>query len=104
MSKIVGKQVRASMPRRSGSRMRNGRPYLSEQVYAKSGDLQSRYRIVASGPLQQHLGAQGKLSSLVRFCTARRAHLRKRRQRLQIHVSNEVTHLRVRLFTSPSLR
>lgn len=83
--------------------MWNRRPYLFEQVYAQSGDLQSRYRIVASGPLQQHFGAQRKLSCFMRFCTARRAHLRKRRQRLQIHVSNEVTHLRVRLFTLPSL-
>ena len=75
------------------------RPHVSQQMHAQSRDLSSRYRTVTPGSMQQHLRAQGKLSSLLRLCTTRWADLWKRRQCLQVYVSNEAAHLRVRDLT-----
>lgn len=76
--------------------MRHRWAYLPEQVHAQGGDLPGRHRAVPSWAVQQYFGPQGELPSLVRLCAARRTGLRKRRKRLQVYVSDEAAHLRVR--------
>lgn len=76
--------------------MRHRWAYLPEQVYAQGRDLPSRNRAVSSWALQQYFGSQGELPSLVRLRAARWTGLRKRWKRLQVHVSDEAAHLRVR--------
>jgi len=76
--------------------MRHRWAYLPEQVHAQGGDLPGRDRAVSSRALQQYFGPQGELSGLVRLRAARRTGLRKRRKRLQVHVSDEAAYLRVR--------
>jgi len=76
--------------------MRHRWAYLPEQVHAQGGDLSGRNRAVSSRALQQYFGPQGELSGLVRLRAARRTGLRKRRKRLQVHVSDEAAYLWVR--------
>lgn len=65
-------------------------------MHAKGGDLPGRDRAVSPRAVQQYFGPQGELSGLVRLRAARWTGLRKRRKRLQVHVSDEAAHLRVR--------
>jgi len=84
--------------------MRHRWAYLPEQVHAEGGDLPGRDRAVSSRTVQQHFGPQGELPGLLRLCAARRTGLRKRRKRLQVHVSDETAHLRVSLSAFERIR
>jgi hypothetical protein len=118
-------KVRSPLHCRKRPCLRNRRQDVPEPLHAAGGDLQvplengtqiafcetnrsgftssflqGRHWVVALGGLQQHISPQGELSGRLWSGTARWTDMWKRWQRLQKHLPDEVTDLRVKYLKS----